>query len=80
MPPGNSPHHVRVPGGSGRAAPGPWPGVVAGHSFMSTKPAALTPLVRLARLDHNPESAEDSWRRIFAFFGEHLRSGPAPSA
>jgi hypothetical protein len=40
--------------------PGPCPGVVAGHSFMSTKPSALAPLVRLARLDHNPESAEDS--------------------
>jgi carboxymethylenebutenolidase len=52
----------------------------AGHSFMSAKPAALTPLVRLARLDYKPESAEDSWRRIFAFFGEHLRSAPAPSA
>lgn len=52
----------------------------AGHSFMSTKPAALTPLTRLARLDYKPGSAEDSWRRIFAFFGEHLRSGPAPSA
>jgi len=47
---------------------------------MSAKPAALTPLVRLARLDHKPESAQDSWRRIFAFFGEHLRSDPDPSA
>jgi carboxymethylenebutenolidase len=52
----------------------------AGHSFMSTKPAALAPLARLARLDYQPESAEDSWRRIFAFFGEHLRSGPVPSS
>jgi carboxymethylenebutenolidase len=47
----------------------------AGHSFMSTKPAALAPLTRLARLDYKPGSAEDSWQRIFAFFGEHLRSG-----
>ena len=52
----------------------------AGHSFMSTRPAALAPLARLARLDYKPESAEDSWRRIFAFFGEHLRSDPDPSA
>jgi carboxymethylenebutenolidase len=47
----------------------------AGHSFMSAKPAALGPLVRLARLDYRRESAEDSWRRILAFFGEYLRSG-----
>jgi carboxymethylenebutenolidase len=51
----------------------------AGHSFMSTKPAALAPLAQLARLDYKPESAEDSWRRIFAFFGPHLRSDPTPS-
>jgi carboxymethylenebutenolidase len=46
----------------------------AGHSFMSAKPAALAPLARLARLDYEPESAEDSWRRILAFFAEHLKS------
>jgi dienelactone hydrolase len=46
---------------------------------MSTKPAALAPLAWLARLDYKPESAEDSWRRILAFFGEHLRSDPAPA-
>jgi carboxymethylenebutenolidase len=55
------PHEVKV-----------YPG--AGHSFMSTKPAWLTPLTRLARLDYQPEAAEDSWRRIFTFFGEHLQS------
>jgi carboxymethylenebutenolidase len=49
----------------------------AGHSFMSTKPTALAPLTRLARLDYKPESAEDSWQRIFAFFGKYLRSDPA---
>jgi hypothetical protein len=37
----------------------------------------LTPLVRLACLDYKPESAEDSWRRIFAFSGEYLGSDPA---
>jgi carboxymethylenebutenolidase len=58
----NVPHDLKV-----------YPG--AGHSFMSTKPHALTPLVRLARLDYQPESAEDSWRRIFEFFGEHLGPG-----
>ena len=50
----------------------------AGHSFMSTKPTVLAPLARLARLDYKPESAEDSWRRILAFFGAHLRSDPPP--
>jgi carboxymethylenebutenolidase len=55
------PHDVKV-----------YPG--AGHSFMSTKPSWLTPLVRLVRLDYKPEAAEDSWRRILAFFGEHLQS------
>jgi carboxymethylenebutenolidase len=45
----------------------------AGHSFMSPKPAALAPLVRLARLDYRPDAAEDAWQRIFAFFGEYLR-------
>ena len=49
----------------------------AGHSFMSPKPAALTPLLRLARLEYQPIAAEDSWRRISAFFGEHLREVPA---
>jgi len=57
----NVPHEVKV-----------YPG--AGHSFMSTKPAAITPLARLARLDYKPEAAEDSWQRIFAFFGQHLQS------
>jgi len=49
----------------------------AGHSFIGTKPAALVPLARLARLDYQLDSAQDSWRRIFAFFGEHLRPGSA---
>ena len=62
----NVPHDVKV-----------YPG--AGHSFMSTKSAALAPLARLARLDYKPESAEDSWRRILGFFGEHLRSDPPSS-
>jgi carboxymethylenebutenolidase len=44
----------------------------AGHSFMSPKPATLKPVTMLARLDYNPEAAEDAWRRILAFFGQHL--------
>jgi carboxymethylenebutenolidase len=49
----------------------------AGHSFMSPKPAALGPLVRLMRVDYQPFAAEDAWRRISAFFGEHLHEAPA---
>jgi len=49
----------------------------AGHSFMSPKPAALGPLVRLMRVDYQPFAAQDAWRRISAFFGEHLREPTA---
>jgi len=28
---------------------------------------------RLVRLDYKPEAAQDSWRRILAFFSEHLQ-------
>jgi carboxymethylenebutenolidase len=45
----------------------------AGHAFLSHKPPAVAPLARLVRLDFNPEAAADAWRRIFAFFGQHLR-------
>ena len=58
------PHDVKV-----------YPG--AGHSFMSPKPSWLTPLVRLARLDYQADAAEDSWHRIFTFFGKHLRPDAA---
>jgi carboxymethylenebutenolidase len=58
------PHDVQV-----------YPG--AGHSFMSPKPAALAPLLRLARLEYEPVAAEDAWRRISAFFGEYLREPAA---
>lgn len=46
----------------------------AGHSFMNRslpKPAtrALRPL---AMVQYRPDDAEDAWRRILAFFAEHL--------
>jgi carboxymethylenebutenolidase len=47
----------------------------AGHGFMSHRPAALAPLAALLRLDFKPEAAQDSWRRILSFFGEHLGPG-----
>ena len=49
----------------------------AGHSFMNrfnTGPL-LVPLVRVAGFDYHHPSAEDAWRRIFAFFDDHLRAG-----
>jgi carboxymethylenebutenolidase len=32
------------------------------------------PLRRIAGLGYHHESSEDAWRRVFAFFGEHLRT------
>jgi len=45
----------------------------AGHSFMSPKPAAMKPLIALARLQYDKAAAEDAWQRIFAFFGTYLK-------
>jgi carboxymethylenebutenolidase len=51
-----------------------YPGV--GHSFLAeyeTGPA-LTTVRRVTGLRHDPRVAADAWRRIFAFFGTHLRN------
>ncbi len=45
----------------------------AGHGFMDSRPAALAPLLALARLKYDKGAAEDAWQRIFAFFGTYLR-------
>jgi carboxymethylenebutenolidase len=58
----------------------------SGHSFMNRHPALglpgwspvdslslATPVNPLLRVGYNPDDAEDSWRRILAFFGERLR-------
>jgi carboxymethylenebutenolidase len=45
----------------------------AGHSFMSPKPAAMKPVIALARLKYDKAAAEDAWQRIFAFFGTYLK-------
>jgi carboxymethylenebutenolidase len=45
----------------------------AGHHFMTKAPAPLAPLAGAARRGYHESAAEDSWRRIFAFFDEHLR-------
>lgn len=54
------PHDIKV-----------YPG--AGHRFMNKPPAPLAPLAGAVRMGYQETAAEDSWRRIFAFFDEHLR-------
>lgn len=48
----------------------------AGHSFLNDGPVGpmlMRPLVRIMGAGPEPDSATDAWRRIEAFFGEHLR-------
>lgn len=51
----------------------------AGHSYMNqhsgvlAKIGGLGPLRKMA-IGHHPESAEDSWRRMLAFFDTHVRN------
>jgi carboxymethylenebutenolidase len=42
----------------------------AGHSFANRIPPAA--LVRVLGFGYHHESSEDAWRRVLAFFGEHL--------
>ena len=51
----------------------------AGHSFMNrTVPGVATRLVGpLASIEYRHTEAEDAWRRILAFFAEHLAGRPA---
>ncbi|MFI7585615.1 dienelactone hydrolase family protein [Spongisporangium articulatum] len=47
----------------------------AGHSFLNdadNAPRLLRPYVRIMGIGPRPEQAADAWRRIEAFFGEHL--------
>jgi carboxymethylenebutenolidase len=46
----------------------------AGHSFMNRLSfgPGLGPVAHLVGLDYHHPSAEDSWRRIFTFFDQHL--------
>jgi carboxymethylenebutenolidase len=49
----------------------------AGHSFLNdapTGPAPLRPLMKVMRIGPEPTAAADAWRRIEAFFAEHLAS------
>jgi len=46
----------------------------AGHSFMNrfNSGPLLTPLIHVAGFGYHHPSAEDAWRRILAFFADHL--------
>ena len=44
----------------------------ATHAFMNEFEGRLGVLTKVMGLRHSPDAAADAWRRIFAFFGEHL--------
>lgn len=52
-----------------------YPGV--GHSFMNqfATPGPLGAVVQKAGFAYAEDESEDAWRRILAFFGEHLAAG-----
>ena len=53
----------------------------ATHGFMNEFEGGLGTLTKVIGLRHDPDATADAWRRIFAFFGEHLHApaqdGPA---
>jgi carboxymethylenebutenolidase len=55
------PHDVQV-----------YPGV--GHRFLTEPSGAMAVLSKFARMNYVESDAADAWRRIYAFFGEHLGS------
>ena len=53
----------------------------AGHSFLNDEPNGprlARPLLRLSHVGPDPVAAPDAWRRIEAFFGEHLQPETPP--
>jgi carboxymethylenebutenolidase len=53
----------------------------AGHSFLEQFPVGpLAPVLRVAGMGYEAASADDAWRRIRAFFDEHLAAGEPPTA
>ena len=51
----------------------------AGHSFLEQFPVGpLAPLLRVAGMGYEAASADDAWRRIRAFFDEHLTASELP--
>jgi carboxymethylenebutenolidase len=52
----------------------------AGHAFMDDRmpgPRSVRPLLRVMGMGPDPVAAADAWRRIEAFFAEHLGRGGA---
>lgn len=43
----------------------------AGHAFMNSTDVPA-PIRHLLRMEYSGPEADDAWRRVFAFFGEHL--------
>jgi hypothetical protein len=50
----------------------------ASHGFMNEFEGAHRVLTRVMGLSYDPVATSDAWRRIFAFFGEHLGADPQP--
>jgi carboxymethylenebutenolidase len=51
----------------------------ASHAFLNdaeTGPRLLRPLLRVAGIGPEPDSAQDAWRRIELFFATHLQKSP----
>jgi carboxymethylenebutenolidase len=44
----------------------------SGHRFMSKSTGAMTMAAKITKMSYQEHDAADSWRRIYAFFGEHL--------
>jgi carboxymethylenebutenolidase len=44
----------------------------SGHRFLTETSGSGAVLARFTRMSYNEMDADDAWRRIFAFFGEHL--------
>jgi carboxymethylenebutenolidase len=48
----------------------------ATHAFMNEYEGRLGALTKVMGMRHDPDAAADAWRRILAFFGEHLQGTP----
>ena len=44
----------------------------SGHRFMTEASGAAAVLARFTRMSYQAADAADAWRRIYAFFGEHI--------
>jgi carboxymethylenebutenolidase len=49
-----------------------------GHGFMNQHSGALGSVLGVLGVRYDPGSAEDAWRRILAFFEQHLRTDERP--